>query len=182
MHLAHPDPDLRTDRVRLRRWSLEDLPCVEAAATDPDIPTGTTVPEVFTEPEGRAFIERQWSRNTDGRALALAVAAPPDGVAVGQVYLALTGGPRECRLGYWLIPSARRKGIATEAIRLASRWVLEDTEVYRLVAEVHPDNVASRTLLEGLGFTEEGVLRSWLWIRGEVHDAIQYSLVRSDLA
>lgn len=62
-----------------------------------------------------------------------------------------------------------------------SQWVLTATEVYRLVAEVHPDNEPSIRLLEGCGFTFEGILRSWLWIGDEVHDARQYSLIRSDV-
>jgi ribosomal-protein-alanine N-acetyltransferase len=53
--------------------------------------------------------------------------------------------------------------------------------VYRVVAEVHPDNVASTRLLEKCGYTLEGTLRSWLWIDGEVHDAVQYSRIQSDL-
>ena len=182
MSLAYPDPDLADDRVRLRRWSYDDLACVEAASTDPDIPTGTTVPAVYTEREGRAFIERQWSRNDTGNALALALASTGSGEALGQVYLALIGVARECRLGYWVVPDQRRKGFASRAIRLASTWVLTTTDTYRLVAEVHPDNVASIRLLETCGFTREGVLRSWLWIGDDVHDAVQYSLIRSDVA
>ncbi len=181
MPLTYPDPDLRDRSLTLRRWSPDDLPCVEEASSDPDIPGGTTVPEVYSEVEGRAFIERQWSRNDDGRALALAIAAGPNGAAVGQVYLGLTQIDRECRLGYWLVPSARRRRYGSRAVRLASRWVLTETDVHRLVAEVHPDNIASRALLERCGFTREGVLRSWLWIGNEVHDAVQYSLLRTDL-
>ena len=47
--------------------------------------------------------------------------------------------------------------------------------------QVKPDNTASLALLRTCGFTEEGLLRSWLWIEDEVFDAIQFSLLRSDL-
>ena len=60
--------------------------------------------------------------------------------------------------------------------------MLTETDVYRVVAEVHPDNVASIRMLEGCGFTLEGTLRSWLWIEGEVYDALQYSLIRTDVS
>ena len=180
-HLSYPDPDLIDDRVRLRRWRYSDLACVEAAASDPQIPTGTTVPSPYTEDEGRAFIERQWSRNDDGGALALAVAVRDTDEAIGQVYLGLSGIRGECRLGYWLVPEMRRRGFGSHAIALAADWLLHSSEVYRLVAEVHPENTASRRLLEKCGFTEEGTLRSWLWIGDEPHDAVQYSLIRPDL-
>jgi len=152
-----------------------------AASSDPDIPRGTTVPARFTDEAGRAFIERQWARNDDGQALAMAVARVDTNEAVGQIYLALTRVARQCRLGYWIVPGERRRGLCSSAVRLVGRWLLTQTDVYRLVAEVHPENAASIGLLEGCGFALEGTLRSWLWIDGEPHDALQYSLIRPDV-
>ena len=48
VQLSHPEPDLADGVVRLRRWEHRDLDCVRAAATDPRIPQGTSVPRVFT--------------------------------------------------------------------------------------------------------------------------------------
>lgn len=180
--LTYPSPALESDVVRLRRWTHDDLACIEEAATDPDIPKGTTVPAVYSESAARAFVERQWSRNDDGRALALAIARSDSDEAVGNVYLGLTTVARQCRLGYWLVPAARRQGLGTSAVTLASRWVLGVGDVHRLVAEVHPANTASIRLLEDCGFTLEGTLRSWLWIDDRPHDALQFSLLRTDLA
>lgn len=150
MRLDYPDPQLRSDRVRIRKWAYGDLDCIRAAGTDPDIPKGTTVPSQYTEDGGRAFIERQWSRNDDGQALALAIARADSNQAVGHIYLGLTKVQRQCRIGYWFIPDARGQRLGSHAIDLISRWVLTETGVYRLVAEVHPDNLASIRLLERL--------------------------------
>jgi [ribosomal protein S5]-alanine N-acetyltransferase len=38
--------------VTLRRWRETDLDCIAAAAEDPRIPAGTTVPAVFTPAAG----------------------------------------------------------------------------------------------------------------------------------
>ena len=181
MPLDYPDPELRSDLVRLRAWTYDDLACIEAAATDRQIPQGTTVPAVFSEAEGRAFVERQWGRQTSGQGLSMAIADVADDEAVGLVFLGL--GPRRghCDFGYWMIPSARRRGFGASAVRLVSRWVLTTTDVYRLVAQVEPSNAASLALLRSCGFTEEGVLRSWLRIEDRLHDAVQLSLLRSDL-
>jgi RimJ/RimL family protein N-acetyltransferase len=182
MQLDYPDPELRSDLVRLRKWSYDDLACIEEAArTDPTIPQGTTVPSDFTEARGRAFIERQWGRQTSGQGLSLAIADAKTDEAMGLVFLGLGRIKGHCDLGYWLIPSARRQGFASEAIDLVSRWVLTATDVHRLVAQVEPGNAASLAVLRRCGFTEEGLLRSWLWIDDELFDAIQFSLLRSDL-
>ncbi len=181
MRLAYPESELSTSEIRIRRWSYDDLACVAAASADPDIPKGTTVPARFTDEAGYAFIERQWSRNDDGQALAMAIAKADSNQAIGQIFLSLTRVERQCRLGYWIVPGERGRGLASTAVRLVSGWLLTATDVYRLVAEVHPDNAASIALLEGCGFTLEGTLRSWLWIDGQPHDALQYSLIRPDL-
>ncbi len=182
MRIAYPDPELRSVTVRIRKWTLDDLGCVRAASTDPNIPKGTTVPARYTDAEGRAFIERQWSRNDDGRALALAIARADSNDAIGHIFLALTSVGRQCRLGYWLIPNARGQRYGSSAVSLVSRSLLTDLDMYRVVAEVHPANSASIRLLESCGFTLEGTLRSWLWIDDTPHDALQHSLIRTDLA
>ena len=182
MPLDYPDPELVSDLVRLRRWSHDDLACVEAASTDPSIPQGTTVPARYTEEEGRAFVARQWGRRTSGQGLSLAIAAATTNEAQGLIFFGLGRIRGHCHLGYWVVPEARGQGYGTEAVRLASRWVLTETGVHRLVAEVKPDNSPSIALLRRCGFTEEGVLRSWLWIEDEVFDAIQFSLLRADLS
>ncbi len=181
MALDYPDPELSSDLVRLRQWTYEDLPCIEAASADPQIPPGTTVPVDYTDEEGRAFIERQWGRQTSGQGLSLAITDVTTDEAKGLLYLGLGRLKGHCEIGYWLVPVARRQGFGTEAVRLTSRWVLTETDVHRLEAQVKPDNTASLALLRTCGFTEEGLLRSWLWIEDEVFDAIQFSLLRSDL-
>jgi len=182
MALDYPDPQLQSDVVRLRRWEYRDLPCIEAASMDPKIPQGTTIPAVYTDDEGRAFIDRQWARQTSGQGLSLAIADLDTDIAKGLVFLGLdrTGG--HCQLGYWLIPDARGSRRGTEAVGLASNWVLTHTDIHRLVAQVVPDNAPSLALLRSLGFAEEGVLRSWLWIEGEAVDVVQFSLLQADLA
>ena len=65
MQLRYPNEPLIGDGVQIRPWRIpDDLPCVREAGTDPDIPAGTTVPAVFTEAAGRAFLEQQQARLT----------------------------------------------------------------------------------------------------------------------
>lgn len=181
MILEYPDPELTSEVVRLRKWSYDDLACVEQASTDPDIPKGTTVPAVYTEAEGRAFIERCWSRRVNSEGLVLAIADAASNKALGLVFLGFSRIRGELRLGYWLVPGARGAGYGTDAVRLASRWALTKTDFHRIVARVKPDNAASLALLHKCGFAEEGLLREWLWIDEERHDAVQFSLLASDI-
>ncbi len=73
--LHYPAPDLTEGLTHLRRWTLNDVACIEEASADPRIPEGTTVPAVYEPEGGRAFIERQWSRLNNGEGLSLAIAS-----------------------------------------------------------------------------------------------------------
>lgn len=181
MPLSYPEPDLSSSRVSLRKWSLDDLPCVAEATTDPEIPRGTTVPAEYTESGAREWIDRQWSRQTTGQGLSLAVVEATSQLAVGLIYLGLRRPEGHCEIGYWLVPSARGRGLGTDAISLSSRWVLTNGDVYRLYAHVVPENTASLGALEKCGFTREGVLRSYLRFENGAFDAVSLSLLTSDL-
>ena len=116
MALGYPNPDPRSSSMLLRRWARDDLPCVAEAATDTKISRGTTVPAVYTDDAGRAWIERQWPRQTTGHGLSLAVDDIDTGTAVGLVFFGLRRPEGRCEIGYWLARSARGRGLGIEAV------------------------------------------------------------------
>jgi RimJ/RimL family protein N-acetyltransferase len=176
--LAYPVVDLADGAVRLRRWREDDLGCVRAAAQDPRIPEATTVPGVFSVEAARAFVRRQWSRADSGAGVSLAIADAVTGQALGAVVLMLRPQPGVAGLGYWLIPSARGRGIATRAAMLVSSWALDVAGIERVEAWVEPDNAASRRVLTAAAFEQEGVLRSFLSFPGRRADAVVFSRIR----
>jgi len=178
---GYPDPPLTDGVVVLRRWSQEDLGCVEEATHDPAIPKGTTVPATFTPAEGLAWIERQWSRPDDGTGVSQAIADATSDEALGAIVLmARQRGTVE--IGYWLIPRARGRGLGSRAVGLVARWAVTEAEFARVEALVVPDNVSSQRVLEKAGFRREGHLRSYLVYEWQRADALVYSLLPSDLS
>jgi [ribosomal protein S5]-alanine N-acetyltransferase len=180
--LSYPHPPLTDGAIVLRRWEEGDIGCVEEASADPRIPEGTTVPATFTPAEGLAWIERQWRRADNGEGLSLAIADTGTGEAVGLVVLLVRRQPGTVEIGYWLIPRARGRRLASRAVGLVARWALTEAGVERVEALVEPDNSASRRVLENVGFQQEGHLRSYLVISRARADALIYSLLPSDLA
>ncbi len=86
--------------------------------------------------------------------------------------------PGVAGLGYWLIPSARGRGLATRAARLVLSWALNLAGIVRVEAWVEPDNLASQRVLTAAAFEQEGVLRSFLAFPGRRADAVVFSAVR----
>lgn len=181
MTLDYPDPALDDGVVRLRRWSAGDLECVRRAAEDPRIRRGTTVPAVFTEAAGHAFLERQWARVEQAEGVSLAITAAATGEALGAAVLTLRPQAGVTGIGYWLLAPARGRGLATRAVGLLSGWAVRDAGLTRVEAWVEPGNVASQRVLERAGLQREGVLRSLLRFEDGPADAVVFSLIPADM-
>ncbi|MDB5191310.1 MAG: GCN5-related N-acetyltransferase [Segetibacter sp.] len=52
--------------------------------------------------------------------------------------------------------------------------------VNRIEAEVMQGNIASEKLLGKCGFTNEGILREWMYWNNKHYDMTMFSLLRSD--
>jgi RimJ/RimL family protein N-acetyltransferase len=92
-----------------------------------------------------------------GPFLAYVIVRNADGKAVGDA--GFHGPPNaegELELGYAMVPVARRKGYAHDAVELLMAWAERQPGVRRFTARVERGNTASERLLEGLGFVRDG--------------------------
>lgn len=83
-------------------------------------------------------------------------------------------------LGYWLVPEVHREGYGKESVSLVIDYVFDEYGTPAVGAKTFDFNDASRGLLESLGFREEGCLRKFMFVNGDYHDMIYYSLLRSE--
>jgi ribosomal-protein-alanine N-acetyltransferase len=87
---------------------------------------------------------------------------------------------RKCIVGYELAKDAQGNGYMQEALSVALSWGFDVMALNRVEAQVHPSNLASLKLLNGLHFMEEGRLRQGGYWAGQYHDMLQYSLLKTD--
>jgi [ribosomal protein S5]-alanine N-acetyltransferase len=73
-------------------------------------------------------------------------------IVIGEV--GLHGAPRDGRaeVGYSIVPSRRKRGIATEALQGLMKWSYETLAISRLAARCLPENHPSKRVLEKNGF------------------------------
>ncbi|MEX1280233.1 MAG: GNAT family protein [Acidimicrobiia bacterium] len=127
----------------------------------------------------------QWAAtraNTPDR-LDLAVVDPATGAWVGEAVI--NEGDldnRSCNFRIALTPSARNRGIGTEATRLIVDYVFEEIEppMHRISLGVYAFNPRAIAVYERIGFVREGVARDALFWDGEFVDEILMAMLRSD--
>ncbi|HEY6430043.1 MAG TPA: GNAT family protein [Acidimicrobiales bacterium] len=175
-------PELACGAVVLRPYAVSDLALVRQASADPAIPASSSVPRHYTDDLGRAFIERQLWRASEGDGFSFVVAEAADPtVGIGSVglwLLEIESG--RASVGYWLLEPARRRGLAAQALRGLVTFAFGQLAIPRLHLFAEPWNVASARTAEAAGFRREALLRGWERIDGEQRDVECFALLRED--
>lgn len=82
-----------------------------------------------------------------------------------------------CEIGYKFDQEFHHHGYAREAVAKAIEIAFTDLNLHRVFARVMPENAPSISLLESLGFQQEGVERGCTQIQGVWQDHIRYGLL-----
>ena len=171
---------VRTERLVLRPYCLDDQDVVHRACQDPEtLRWLPALPDPYTEDVARQWVAEQAPGDrAEGRALPTVVEA--DGEFVGACGIHFVPGRLGPEIGYWVAPWARGRGFAAEAARALADWGLRHgAPRVHLYADI--GNLASQAVARRAGFTQEGVVRSCLEYRdGTRGDAALFSRLPTD--
>jgi len=91
------------------------------------------------------------------------------------------GEVQTASLGYWLGTEYTGHGYMRETLLLLSLYSFQTLGLNRLEAACIKENQRSQKVLQNMGFTAEGILRSYFRINGEWRDHILYSRLKNDI-
>jgi RimJ/RimL family protein N-acetyltransferase len=179
VRLSIPPHGLADGDLLFRLPTADDVDGMTVAFEDPEIRDPANLPSfgrdelVATLPYLPALVE-------SGRLMPLAVVELSTGELVGGGQLHHLDAERAIvELGYWVLPHARRRGIATRIVRVLAEHAFA-LGVKRVAAYVNVGNVASENVLRRAGFTREGVVRSLPRPDGSRADKTLFSLLPGD--
>jgi ribosomal-protein-alanine N-acetyltransferase len=176
--LPRTQPVLESEQVRLRPLRPEDTEALQRA-NDEEILRWSS-PQRIDEAGAAALLRDAGNRWMDRRGGLWAIAEPGADELAGTAGLTLYPGSRGS-IGYDVAPWARRRGLATGALRLLSDWAFETLpELVRLELWVIPGNEGSLAVARRAGYRQEGVFRSRLPFGEELRDVVVLSLLRDD--
>jgi RimJ/RimL family protein N-acetyltransferase len=168
-------PEVRFERLD-ERWLDE----VADLVADPDVRRFTRIPEPPPDGFARSWIELYEAARRDGSREGFA-ALDGDGRFVGLgLAPEIDREAGELELGYIVAREARGRGIATEILRLLTRWAFDQVNAQRAYLVIDVDNPASARVAERCGYRLEGVMRSIHVKQGHRADAGLWSRLPGD--
>ena len=138
----------------------------------------------YTIPFQQRFLRKQtddWQKKTEYR---FYITPREDRhKVIGDVALStvVMGPVCSCFLGYQIDHGYMRQGLMTEAVTEVVRYGFAKLGLHRVEGNVMPKNKASIGLLKKCGFTEEGISRNYLRIRGVWEDHIHFVKLNQDM-
>jgi RimJ/RimL family protein N-acetyltransferase len=172
-------PSLVTRRLRLRPFGPHDAADLHACFGDQQAMRFWNSPACKTIAETEKAL--RWLSKTSNPYdhLAWAVCKKSSDQCIGMVnYHHRDARNRRLELGYIIAPKHQRKGFAAEIVRAVIRYCVDELDVHRIEALIHPDNVTSRRLVESLGFCCEGGPLKDYWRVGDKYISVMiYALI-----
>ncbi len=163
----------------LREWKLSDAKNLASAINNKKILENLRdgIPYPYTEKDGEEFINAMLSADKNST---FAFAIDVEGKAVGSIGIFRQTNIhfRTAELGYYLAEEYWGKGIMTEAVKQACKYVFDNSDILRIYAEPFAYNTASCRVLEKAGFRFEGLMRANAIKSGKVLDMKLYAMTK----
>jgi len=163
-HLKGPFTPLHGHGLRLCAWDADSDTQVEdwlRARLDPEFGRWNTPLTRIDDLAGaRAALRRRAEEAARGTSASYRITDESSGTTLGHIGVNdIDHVFRRARVGYWVLPEARGRRVATRALLLTARWALTDLALHRLELGHALGHDASCTVAEHCGFRYEGTLR-----------------------
>lgn len=169
---------ITTARLLCTQITESDWDFFHTLRTDPQVMY--YVADIPQEEEIRAaFTSRlpRWSPQSS-HWLCLVVSDRTSGKRLGVTgYIHRDSGCAE--VGFLFAPDAQGQGYGTESLQAVCDYAFREGGIKRLIATVTAGNLASRSLLEKVGFTLEQELHESYRLRGKLHNDWLFGLMRN---
>ena len=169
--------DLNTERLLLRPFQFEDVDDVLSYASDPEFGRYLPIPQPYTRGDVVEFVARhvlaEWST---GPRFAIVL----ERQVVGDIGLYIRQQHEIAEIGYALARPRWGQGLMPEAARAVIAWAFDRYALHKVYARAFLINRRSWRVLEKLGMTCEGILRSHHKFRDEHLDDACYGILRTE--
>jgi RimJ/RimL family protein N-acetyltransferase len=182
--LAELRTELETQRLMLRPFRDADVDAIWPIVSDPAFPQLMSWSAHRDRAETLAFIRSHATSlaNNEGVVWAIEHAGQVIGCIglEGIEFQVRAWRVDRAELGYWLAPAHARQGLMTEAAHAVVRFGFETIGLHKVTVGCFAQNIASRRVIEKLGFRFIGRLEDDVWRDAAWHSHLRYELTSGE--
>jgi ribosomal-protein-alanine N-acetyltransferase len=174
-------PTIEGSRVRLRPLTSDDASSMLTIFGDPEVIRFWSSPALTDLAAATDLLDEIRKAFNERRLFQWGISLKDADEVLGTCTLYnLSECHRRAEVGFALRRDSWGKGLASDALEALIKFAFEVLALHRLEADVDPDNVRSRRLLERQGFQLEGRLRERWHHLGEVCDGLCLGLLKRE--
>ncbi len=175
--MAEPS-ELKTDRLLLRAWSAGDVDDFLAYSKDDEMARFIPgVPKPYARRDAEQYVAKRILRSWETHpSFAMAL----DSTVVGGIGLSIDVANEVAELHYGIGRAHWGKGLTTEAARAIVAFGFENYGLEKIFAVADLRNRRSWRVMEKVGMTREGILRSHTNVRDGRSDDVHYGILREE--
>lgn len=177
----NPFPTLYTDRLILRRITLEDAQNFFEIRSNKELMSALDKEPFKNIEELLSFFEQIEAGINSNKSIAWAVCLKDDNRMMGHVgYHKIDFVNHRAEIGYALLPKFQNKGLCSEALKAILDVAFNQFNFHSLEADVNPANNPSIKLITKMGFVKEAHFRENYFFKNVFLDSAIYSLLKKD--
>jgi ribosomal-protein-alanine N-acetyltransferase len=176
----HPFPELKTERLLLRRITMDDAGEIFFLRSNEIVLQFINKEPAVTIKDAEDFIKHINDDIDAGKAIMWAITFKenPDKLIGTICYWRLQKENYRAEIGYVLHPRFWKKGIMKEAILKVIEYGFMGMRLHSIEARINPGNSASAAILKSTGFVQEAYFKEDFFFLGTFFDTVVYSMLQ----
>ncbi|PLR76245.1 GNAT family N-acetyltransferase [Bacillus sp. V3-13] len=176
-------PVLETERLVLRKLTLEDLEDIHSYGSDEEVSKYVTWDTHRSLADTREFLDFVLQQYENKKVAPWGIEYKENKRLIGTIdFVWWKPAHNSAEIGYVLAPQYWGKGIATEAAITIIQFGFTNMDLVRIQARCFVENKASARVMEKAGMSFEGVLRKSMLVKGRHQDIMMYSVLKEEFS
>jgi len=176
-------PTVETERCILRPPTMDDVSAIFEMMSDERITRYLGRKPMYSIDDAVKRVDSHITGFRDQSSVTWMICSRDSGDVMGVcMFFNLSKSHYRAELGYMLLPQWWRQGIMSEIMPVVLKWGFDVMQLHSVMAQIDPENDASRKLLEKYGFAQEAYFREDFYhpVHQKFTDTAILSLIKPD--
>ncbi len=174
-------PLLETERLILRKVTLEDIEDMHQYGSDEEVSKYVTWNTHETISDTKDFVEFVLTKYENKQVSPWGIVYKENGKFIGTIdFVWWQPNHKTAEIGYVISKEYWGKGLTTEVAKEIIKFGFEEMDLVRIQARCDVDNIGSARVMEKAGMSFEGIIRKGIFVKGKHRDIKMYSILKEE--